>query len=217
MTASPSHQAKCEWPGIEVKLYRDKTCDSASQRNDVLSRANQVINVSLIRQTDINPSSQLCDSLSLNCPPPPAVRTWLCLTYDPAVSLAYVFTFMLTTRLPILSASRHLFQRHAARSTLFQPLQPRFSISTSASRMAQEYKLKGITSIDLKNGDKQEAEVEGVENGKVLLVKVNDKVHATSSNCTHYGAPLVKGVVSGGGEGRLTCPWHGGMTSPLHH
>lgn len=73
--------------------------------------------------------------------------------------------------------------------------------------MAQEYRLKGITSLDLKNGEKQEAEVEGIENGKVLLVKVRDQVHATSANCTHYGAPLKLGVVTG--EGRLTCPWHG--------
>lgn len=73
--------------------------------------------------------------------------------------------------------------------------------------MAQEYRLKGITSLDLKNGEKQEAEVEGIENGKVLLVKVKDQVHATSANCTHYGAPLKLGVVTG--EGRLTCPWHG--------
>lgn len=72
----------------------------------------------------------------------------------------------------------------------------------------QEYKLKGLSSVDLKNGEKQEAEIEGIENGKVLLVKVKDELHATSPNCTHYGAPLVKGVVTG--EGRLTCPWHGG-------
>lgn len=73
--------------------------------------------------------------------------------------------------------------------------------------MAQEYKLKGVTSLNLKNGEKQEVEVEGVEGAKVLLLKVQDKVHATSSSCTHYGAPLVKGVLTP--EGRLTCPWHG--------
>ncbi|KAK4555811.1 Apoptosis-inducing factor 1 [Recurvomyces mirabilis] len=73
--------------------------------------------------------------------------------------------------------------------------------------MAQEFKLKGLTSIDLKNGQKQEAEVEGIENGKVLLVKVEDQVHALNPNCTHYGAPLMKGVVTG--DGRITCPWHG--------
>ncbi|KAK0864556.1 Apoptosis-inducing factor 1 [Friedmanniomyces endolithicus] len=73
--------------------------------------------------------------------------------------------------------------------------------------MAQEFKLKGLTSLDLKNGQKQEAKVEGIENGKVLLVKHNDEVHALNPNCSHYGAPLVKGVVTG--DGRITCPWHG--------
>jgi nitrite reductase/ring-hydroxylating ferredoxin subunit len=81
--------------------------------------------------------------------------------------------------------------------------------STTISTMAQEYKLKGITSLNLKNGEKQEVEVEGVEGGKVLLLKVQDKVHATSANCTHYGAPLKSGVLTP--EGRLTCPWHGGQ------
>ncbi|KAK5134703.1 hypothetical protein LTR08_006218 [Meristemomyces frigidus] len=73
--------------------------------------------------------------------------------------------------------------------------------------MATEFKLKGLTSIDLQNGQKQEAEVEGIEGGKVILVKFDNEVHALNANCTHYGAPLVKGVVTG--DGRLTCPWHG--------
>ncbi|KAK3071147.1 Apoptosis-inducing factor 1 [Teratosphaeriaceae sp. CCFEE 6253] len=73
--------------------------------------------------------------------------------------------------------------------------------------MAQEFKLKGLTSIDLKNGQKQEAEVEGIEGGKVLLVKHDNQVHALNPNCTHYGAPLIKGVLTG--DGRITCPWHG--------
>jgi nitrite reductase/ring-hydroxylating ferredoxin subunit len=74
--------------------------------------------------------------------------------------------------------------------------------------MAQEFKLKDVTSLNLKNGEKKEVEVEGVEGGKVLLLKLKDEVHATSANCTHYGAPLVKGILTP--EGRLTCPWHGG-------
>ncbi|KAK3620356.1 Apoptosis-inducing factor 1 [Elasticomyces elasticus] len=72
---------------------------------------------------------------------------------------------------------------------------------------AQEFKLKGLTSIDLKNGQKQEAEVEGIEKGKVLLVQHDGQTHAMNPNCTHYGAPLMKGVVTG--DGRITCPWHG--------
>jgi nitrite reductase/ring-hydroxylating ferredoxin subunit len=79
--------------------------------------------------------------------------------------------------------------------------------------MAQEFKLKDLTSIDLQNGQKAEYELEGVEGVKVLLAKVNDEVHALSSKCTHYGAPLVKGVITG--DGRLTCPWHGGNAALL--
>ena len=86
------------------------------------------------------------------------------------------------------------------------PLQTR-SLSSTTSAMA-EWKLKDLTSINLENCDKQEVEVEGIEGGKVLLVKVQDKVHALNANCTHYGAPLKNGVVTP--EGRLTCPWHGG-------
>lgn len=42
---------------------------------------------------------------------------------------------------------------------------------------------------------------------KVLLSKINGRVYATSAFCTHYGAPLEKGVLSH--DGRLVCPWHG--------
>ncbi|KAL8696930.1 MAG: hypothetical protein Q9201_007406 [Fulgogasparrea decipioides] len=73
--------------------------------------------------------------------------------------------------------------------------------------MAQEYKLKGLSALDLKNGEKREVEVEGIENGKVLLARLGDTTHAMSSNCTHYGAPLKLGVLNP--EGRLTCAWHG--------
>lgn len=70
-----------------------------------------------------------------------------------------------------------------------------------------QYKLKGVTSLDLAPGEKHEVEVEGVEGGKVLLVNAGGKVQAIGSKCTHYGAPLVKGVLTA--NGRITCPWHG--------
>eukprot|EP01104_Vermistella_antarctica_P008900 TRINITY_DN226_c1_g1_i2.p1 TRINITY_DN226_c1_g1~~TRINITY_DN226_c1_g1_i2.p1 ORF type:complete len:598 (-),score=148.71 TRINITY_DN226_c1_g1_i2:156-1949(-) len=42
---------------------------------------------------------------------------------------------------------------------------------------------------------------------KVLLVRTKrGKLHCTGSKCTHYNAPLVKGVLEGD---RVTCPWHG--------
>lgn len=93
-------------------------------------------------------------------------------------------------------------------SVRYSNFQQRALFSSTIAAMAQEFKLKDVTSLNLKNGEKKEVEVEGVEGGKVLLLKVQDKVHATSANCTHYGAPLVKGVLTP--EGRLTCPWHGG-------
>ena len=77
--------------------------------------------------------------------------------------------------------------------------------------MSQEYKLKGVTALP-KPGQKQEAEVEGIQDAKVLLVGLQQagkaEVKALGAKCTHYGAPLVKGVLTS--TGRLTCPWHGG-------
>ncbi|KAH7106851.1 hypothetical protein BKA62DRAFT_611672 [Auriculariales sp. MPI-PUGE-AT-0066] len=59
-------------------------------------------------------------------------------------------------------------------------------------------------------GSKVEATVEGTES-KVLLVNVKGKLSALSPKCTHYGAPLVKGVLTS--DGRITCPWHGACFS----
>ena len=42
--------------------------------------------------------------------------------------------------------------------------------------------------------------------GKVLLVKHAGKISALGTKCSHYGAPLEKGVVA---NGRVRCPWHG--------
>jgi nitrite reductase/ring-hydroxylating ferredoxin subunit len=81
--------------------------------------------------------------------------------------------------------------------------------TTTSSAMAREFKLKDISSLDLKAGEKREVEVEGVDGGKVLLCNVGGKVSAVGHKCTHYGAPLVKGVLTG--NGRITCPWHGGL------
>jgi len=71
----------------------------------------------------------------------------------------------------------------------------------------KEFQLKGITSLnDIEPGSKAEYEVEGLEGAKVLLANSSGAVHALSPKCTHFGAPLIKGVLHGD---RLTCPWHG--------
>ncbi|KAK2873017.1 hypothetical protein Q8A67_022914 [Cirrhinus molitorella] len=56
---------------------------------------------------------------------------------------------------------------------------------------------------DLRDGDMMEVEV-GDHN--VLLVRCDGVYSAISNQCTHYGAPLSKGVLSGH---RVRCPWHG--------
>lgn len=39
------------------------------------------------------------------------------------------------------------------------------------------------------------------------MSNIGGKINATSAYCTHYGAPLEKGVLSH--DGRVVCPWHG--------
>jgi predicted regulator of Ras-like GTPase activity (Roadblock/LC7/MglB family) len=47
-----------------------------------------------------------------------------------------------------------------------------------------QYKLGGISKSELKPGFMKEVTVEGVEEGKLLLVQVGDKVNAISPKCT---------------------------------
>ncbi len=72
------------------------------------------------------------------------------------------------------------------------------------------YRLKNLKTVaTLAAGEKREVEVEGLAGAKVLLCKVGGKTTVIGAKCTHYGAPLVQGVLAG--DGRITCPWHGGM------
>lgn len=61
---------------------------------------------------------------------------------------------------------------------------------------------------DMKNGEMREVNLG--DDGKVLLVKESDQFCAVGHKCTHYGAPLIKGVLS---NGRVRCPWHGACFS----
>ncbi|WVQ85561.1 hypothetical protein IAT38_007727 [Cryptococcus sp. DSM 104549] len=66
-----------------------------------------------------------------------------------------------------------------------------------------------LTKEVLPESELGEGQMKTVEfgDGKVLLSKVKGKIYATSAFCTHYGAPLEKGVLSN--DGRVVCPWHG--------
>src|SRR5688572_32798115 len=43
------------------------------------------------------------------------------------------------------------------------------------------------------------------EGKEILLARISGNFHAVGAHCTHYGAPLVEGVLSGE---RIVCPWH---------
>ncbi|KAK8865946.1 hypothetical protein IAR55_001095 [Kwoniella newhampshirensis] len=66
-----------------------------------------------------------------------------------------------------------------------------------------------LTKEVLAESELQDGQMKTVEfgEGKVLLSKIKGKIYATSAFCTHYGAPLEKGVLSH--DGRVVCPWHG--------
>lgn len=56
---------------------------------------------------------------------------------------------------------------------------------------------------DLQVGEMKQIKV---NNHPILLARLEDnKFYATGANCTHSGAPLAKGVLSGE---RVVCPWH---------
>jgi NADPH-dependent 2,4-dienoyl-CoA reductase/sulfur reductase-like enzyme/nitrite reductase/ring-hydroxylating ferredoxin subunit len=55
---------------------------------------------------------------------------------------------------------------------------------------------------ELQNGQMQQI---AVEDSQILLSKIKDKFYATGAFCSHYGAPLAKGVLCGE---TIVCPWH---------
>ncbi len=55
---------------------------------------------------------------------------------------------------------------------------------------------------DLQDGEMKQVEVEGTG---VLLSRVKGQYHAIGAFCSHFGAPLADGVLSGT---RVVCPWH---------
>ena len=100
--------------------------------------------------------------------------------------------------------------QHPTAYRFYHPSAPlKFLISPSpTANMTSTYKLKDLSPSDLKDGDKIAAQVDGIEDGSVLVVKLDGQIHAMTAKCTHYGAPLMKGVLTP--DGRITCPWHGG-------
>ena len=67
-----------------------------------------------------------------------------------------------------------------------------------------------VAKIDeLQNGQMQQI---AVGDSQILLSRIEDKFYATGAFCSHYGAPLAKGVLCGE---RIVCPWHNACFSAI--
>ena len=55
---------------------------------------------------------------------------------------------------------------------------------------------------DLRDGEMKEF---SAGETRILLARVDDRFHAVSATCTHYGGPLAEGTLCGT---RVMCPWH---------
>ncbi|XP_028323056.1 apoptosis-inducing factor 3 [Gouania willdenowi] len=71
-----------------------------------------------------------------------------------------------------------------------------------------------VTEVVCLESDLQDGQMMEVEVGRqtVLLARTEGKYSAIGNQCTHYGAPLSQGVLSGH---RLYCPWHGSCFNVL--
>ncbi len=67
--------------------------------------------------------------------------------------------------------------------------------------------MKQLEAVVAKVGELKDGEMRQVSVGDtdLLLVKLAGEFHAVGAYCSHYQAPLVKGVLSGE---RVVCPWH---------
>lgn len=58
---------------------------------------------------------------------------------------------------------------------------------------------------DFKDGDMKEVQVGPKKDDTILVTKIDGKFYACGSKCSHFGAPLEKGVLF---DDKVFCPWH---------
>ena len=64
---------------------------------------------------------------------------------------------------------------------------------------------KEITAGKIEDFEENNLKTVEVDGAKILIARTGGEFHALSAFCTHYGAPLEKGVLS---DGKIVCPWH---------
>uniref|UniRef100_A0A3B3XBP6 Rieske domain-containing protein n=1 Tax=Poecilia mexicana TaxID=48701 RepID=A0A3B3XBP6_9TELE len=76
--------------------------------------------------------------------------------------------------------------------------------------MDQNVKLSG--NVDILITNMTIIQIMDIGRHSVLLTRCDGKYSAISNQCSHYGAPLSKGVISGH---KVRCPWHGSCFNAL--
>ena len=89
-------------------------------------------------------------------------------------------------------------------ASFFRQFQPYVCENNRSSRRCRAQRWSNVSisntiCIELSHLELYRREV-SFEDGKVLLSRLGDKIHATSAYCTHYGAPLSKGVLTSDGR-----------------
>ena len=65
---------------------------------------------------------------------------------------------------------------------------------------------------DLNDGEMRVLKVGDANKDKILISKVNGKIHAIGAFCSHFGVPLVNGVLFGD---KVICPAHAAAFSAV--
>lgn len=80
-----------------------------------------------------------------------------------------------------------------------------FNSNQQAFLAEENIEIEAFPINELKDGEMRTVKVGPKDEDVILVSKVNGKFYATGNNCSHFGAPLDKGVLF---EDKVYCPWH---------
>ncbi len=85
-----------------------------------------------------------------------------------------------------------------------------FSYSSFSSRVTQAdpdtHEVEIDFASELHDGEMRELKVGSGDEDKVLISRIQGKLHCVGNYCTHFGAPMGTGVLF---DDKVVCPWHG--------
>jgi nitrite reductase/ring-hydroxylating ferredoxin subunit len=77
------------------------------------------------------------------------------------------------------------------------------SYYSEAEPSVEEFEIEFASSLN--DGEMKELKVGPKDDDKILISRVNGKLHAVGNYCSHFGAPLATGQLF---DDKVVCPWH---------